>query len=285
MHALLALGASHLTRVSPPTDYNTAAIVHRGQAIKGLNEALAKGSRDYGELDAMLATCYALTFQASCMGDGMTDFITMVRGCALITAQIHKDNSATAFNVGKDNHLRIIGPRLDQLPVLDHSLLNSAILSVQALSPLLQSMADQELQTAMLSVLFALQQSSKAGYLNFIRIYDIFIGMGHDQFNAFVDLNNIPSQLLMAHFVSLQMLMIPLTLHEWPERINPAKAKVLLGMVEWGDNIFLRTPASVSPYLEWPRAIMQTVRREVDALDAGTSQSLRLRILDPSTSF
>jgi Fungal specific transcription factor domain len=282
MHALLALGASHLTRVSPATNYNTAAIVHRGQAIKGLNEALAKGRRDYGDMDAMLATCYALTFQASCMGgDSMGEFITMVRGCALITAQIHKDNSETAFNVGKDNHLRIIGPRLDQLPVLDHSLLTSAILSVQALSPLLGTAVDQELQTAILSVLFALRQSSKAGYLNFIRIYDIFIGMSHSHFNAFIDLNNIPSQLLMAHFVSLQMLMIPLTLHESPERANPSKAKVLLGMVEWGDHIFQRTPATMRPYLEWPRAIMQTVRREVEALDAGTYQSLRLKILDP----
>jgi Fungal specific transcription factor domain len=281
MHALLALGASHLTRVSSQSDYSTTAIVHRGQAIKGLNEALAKGTREYGESDAMLAACYALTFQASCMGDGMTDFLTMVRGCALVTEQIHKDQSHTAFNLEKDTHLRVMEPRFDHLPTLDPSLVLPATISLEALRPLLRRSMDQHFHNALLLVVLGLRESSKAAYLNFIRVYDTFFDMKHDQFNVFVDVNNITSQLLMAHMICIQMLMVPLILHEWPQRGSSSEAQVLLGMVEWGERIFERTPSNMGMYLEWPKEILNAVRREIEVLSAGTHRSLQLRILDP----
>ena len=98
MHAILSLGASHLSCLSG-VEYRRESLVHRGHAIAGLNQALGKTARSYGESDAMLATCHALAFQALYMGDGLNDFITMVRGCALTTAKICQDNSPTAFNL------------------------------------------------------------------------------------------------------------------------------------------------------------------------------------------
>jgi Fungal specific transcription factor domain len=281
MHALLALGASHLTRVSPQSDYNTAAIVHRGKAIKGLNEALANTNRGYGESDTMLAACYALTFQASYMGDGMTDFITMVRGCALVTQQIKQDQSQTAFNLEQDIHVRLMATRMDQMPQLDPALLTPAIISTEELRPVLRTTMDHHFHSSLLSTLFALQDSSKAGYLSFIHLYTTFFDMTHDQFNVFLDINNMPSQLLMAHFISLQMLMVPLVVHEWPQRSDASKAGVLLGNVEWGDRIFERMPAEMTGYLQWPKEILDMVRKEIEALLAGTYRTMRLRILNP----
>ena len=78
MHAVLSLGASHLHRLSPENDYLTPAIVHRGHAIAGLNHAIAHAQTARSDADAMLGACYALTFQASYMDDGLSDFITMV---------------------------------------------------------------------------------------------------------------------------------------------------------------------------------------------------------------
>lgn len=281
MHALLALGASHLTRVSPNSDYNTAAIIHRGKAIKGLNEALANTNRGYGESDTMLAACYALTFQASYMGDGMADFITMVRGCALVTQQIKKDHSQTAFNLEDDIHVRLMTSRLENMPQLDSALLTPAIHSTEALRPLLRNTMDHHFHTSLLSVLFALQDSSRSGYLNFIHLYTTFFDMTHDQFNVFLDINNIPAQLLMAHFVSLQMLMIPLVVHEWPRSTDASKAGVLLGNVEWGDRIYERMPPELTGYLQWPKGIMDAVRAEIEALLNGTYRLVRLKILNP----
>lgn len=279
MHALLALGASHLTRVSAHSDYSTTAIIHQGQAIKGLNEALARESRSYGESDALLAACYALTFQASYMADGMTDFITMVRGCALVTEQIHKRETRTAFNLEHNLHFRIMLPRLEHFPNLSPSLTTPAIIAVEALRPLLRTTMDYHFHASLSSVLRALQQSSKAGYLNFCRLYAAFWDMSHDQFAVFVDPHNTPAQLLMAHFLSLQMLMVPLIVHEWPERKDPGRARALLGTVEWGEKIWERMPERMRPYLEWSRDIFHTVRSEIEALDRGTYREMSFRIL------
>lgn len=280
MHAILALGASHLARLSPESNCGTTAIVRRGQAIKGLNEALAKESRGYGESDALLAACYALTFQSSYMGDGMADFITLVRGCALVTQQIHNQETHTAFNLERDIHFRLMEPRLEQMPTLDPALITPAIISVEALRPLLRTTMDHHFHAALLSVLFALQQSSRAGYLNFCRAYGTFFDMSHDQFNVFIDIHNTPSQLLMAHFICLQLLMVPLLVHEWPGRNDASKARTLLGTVEWGEKIFARTPLSLNAYAEWPKMILGTVRREVEALDTGAWWLIDFRILD-----
>jgi hypothetical protein len=281
MHALLAQGASHLTRLSPATDFSRAAMVHRGQAIKGLNQALAKpGRREYGELDAMLATCYALTFQASYVRDGMADFITMVRGCKLIAEHIQKGKHETAFNLDPMTHVRIMSTRLNDAPALDHALLNSGLLSVQALTPLLQTATDMQFHAAIQSIFCTLQKSSKIGYFNFMAIYGVLSEMSHEQFNVFVDLRNIPSQLLMAHFVCLQMIMVPLTREEWPQRANAGKSKLLLGMVEWGESICQRTPSALKLYTDWPRSLMQAVREEIELLNSGRCRSLKSEILD-----
>src|SRR5271163_494698 len=174
MNAILALGASHLTRVTPGEDYTTQAIVHRGHAIEGLNKALNKIDRTYGESDAMLAACYALTFQASHMGDGMIDFITMVRGCALVTEKVKQEGSTIAFNIERDAHLRIMSPRLDDLPDVDGDIVASGISCLTQVQHLLETSIEQQFHSAILNVLLSLQQSPRDGYIIFLYLYSIF---------------------------------------------------------------------------------------------------------------
>src|SRR5437764_1534621 len=174
MNAILALGASHLTRVVPGEDYTTQAIVHRGHAIEGLNKALNKTDRTYGESDAMLAACYALTFQASHMGDGMVDFITMVRGCALVTEKVKQEGSTTAFNIERDAHLRIMSPQFDDLPEVDYDIVAEGISCLTQMQHLLYSYTEHQFYSALLNVLLSLQQSSRLGYINFMSLYSVF---------------------------------------------------------------------------------------------------------------
>lgn len=154
MHAILSLGASHLSRLTG-CDYRRESLTHRGLAISGLNHALSSSATPsdqegtttttttnhahnntdttplaYGESDALLATCYALTFQASYMGggaDGLADFITMVRGCALTTAKIKAEDAPTAFNLQPNWHFKVMAPRLASLPRVDAGLLEDGI--------------------------------------------------------------------------------------------------------------------------------------------------------------
>jgi len=68
--------------------------------------------------------------------------------------------------------------------------------------------------------------------------------------------------------------------HEWPLRSRDAsKANAFLATVEWAERIFERMPVRMRGYFEWPRAIMQTVRGEIEALHAGTCREVRFRVL------
>lgn len=173
MHAILSLGASHLSRLTG-SDYRKESLTHRGQAIAGLNHALSMPARHYGESDAMLAACYALTFQASYMGDGLADFITMVRGCALTTAKIKQEDVPTAFNLQPNWHFKVMAPRLANLPRVNHRLLETGIDALEEVRPFLADEVDVDFHQALIDVLDALLESPQGGYLQFAGLYTVW---------------------------------------------------------------------------------------------------------------
>ncbi|ODH52481.1 hypothetical protein GX48_01261 [Paracoccidioides brasiliensis] len=134
MHAILSLGTSHLSLMN--TLY-TAMVSHRGLALRGLHEAIGKHhqqlhsttdtsptatSTQTHELNAMLATCYALAVQSSHIMDGFTDFLILVRGCGRL-----------------DNHLSAhYNAELRTLTFERERSRYCMTVAVRALSPLLQ---------------------------------------------------------------------------------------------------------------------------------------------------
>ena len=230
MHAILSLGASHLSRLTG-VDYRKESLTHRGLAISGLNQALSQSSTNtststasrspphtsslspssthapaHGESDAMLATCYSLTFQASYMGgsDGLADFITMVRGCALTTAKIKQDDVPTAFNLQPNWHFKVMAPRLAQLPRVDSRLVEDGIKELEKVLKEVMALPDEsgeggEYRTmrgrnssredienwedseveanfcqSLIEVLEALMVSPQGGYLQFAGLYAVW---------------------------------------------------------------------------------------------------------------
>jgi hypothetical protein len=184
MHAMLALGASHLDRISPVAEHSTNAIVHRGHAMAGLSRALVKPEREYGESDAMVATCYALTFQSTYMSDGLLDFITMVRGCALITGKIREDGSPTAFNLQPDWHFKLMEPKLRDLPVVHQPLLHGGLVALEEVRPLLVTVTDYQFHGALTKVVHGLSRSSREGYTSFILVYALWYELCNDSFKG-----------------------------------------------------------------------------------------------------
>ena len=81
-HATLGLGASHLNLLVDD-DYSNAALQHRVAALSSLNRHIKKPGLSMADADAAFAAMLSLTYQAAYMPDGMMDFFTMTRGCAL----------------------------------------------------------------------------------------------------------------------------------------------------------------------------------------------------------
>ncbi|KIW65358.1 hypothetical protein PV04_07624 [Phialophora macrospora] len=264
MHALLSLGASHLSRLTG-VDYRRESLIHRGHAISGLNQALSQNARTFGESDAMLASCYALTFQASYMGDGLADFITMVRGCALTTEKIKQEHAPTAFNLQPDWHFKYMAPRLQNLPPVDPRLLEDAYDGLETIRPFLNGTTEIDFHAALVDVITSLQTSPASGYLQFIGVYGVWYDMCHDSFKEFLDPNNLVAQLLLAYFVGLQLLMVPLAAHEWPHRADVSRVRVLQGSVEWAQGIFERLEDTEwSNHLDWPKTVIAAVIAEIN---------------------
>lgn len=266
MHAILGLGASHLNRMTPTPAYEKEALIHRGHAINGLNVCMAKSAHVYGEADAMLATCYALTFQSSYMADGLSDFVIFVRGCALATTKIRDENAPTAFNLAPDRHHEFVRPRLHNLPKVNPIHIQQGLIALDEVQVYLQHEAEHRFWLSMRDVFMSLQQSPAAGYLTFINLYRVWYDLDHDTFKVFLDVSNTTIQVLLGFFIGLQMLMAPLTAVNWPERADTAGSQALLSMADWMENVASKVPEELQWHLSWPRNLVSTVIAELSGL-------------------
>lgn len=263
MHAILALGASHLNRVVPLPEYEKDALTHRGHAINGLNTCMAKSKHEYGEADAMLATCYALTFQAAYMTDGLSDFVVMVRGCALATSKIRDENAITAFNLEPNRHHDIIRPRLQGLPSLNPEHISQGLTALEEIQMYLENEAEHKFYDSLRAIFFSLQESSAAGYITFTNLYRVWFELDNDAFRVFLDSQNSTIQILLGFFLGIQMMMAPLTAQEWPERAATAGSQCLLGLADWMESVASKVPDALQWHLAWSRNLVATVVAEL----------------------
>jgi hypothetical protein len=227
---------------------------------------MAKSDHEYGEADAMMATCYALTFQAAYMTDGLSDFVVMVRGCALATSKIRQENAPTAFNLEPDRHHDILRPRLQGLPALNAEHVSQGIGALDEVQMYLENEAEHKFYQSMRAIFLALQESSAAGYITFCNLYNIWHELDNDAFRVFLDSQNSTIQILLGFFVGIEMLMAPLTAQEWPERANTAGTQCLLGLADWMESVASKVPDALQWHLAWARNLVATVVAELSGL-------------------
>ena len=73
------------------------SLAHRVQAVRGLNGAFSAAPRRREDGDALLATCYALSMQALYIGESVSEFLVMLRGCHVLMAQRWAERLGTVF--------------------------------------------------------------------------------------------------------------------------------------------------------------------------------------------
>lgn len=142
MHAMLGLAASHLELHG--ANHSTQALTHRVKAIQSLNKALSTPPASTAEADARFGALFALTFQASCMNDGMTEFLSMIRGCRIIYCTSMKDFPDSVFQPFNregysDSVRKLIGACSFTLEADQDVLIQDYLRSLRALAPICTS--------------------------------------------------------------------------------------------------------------------------------------------------
>ncbi|RFU28797.1 hypothetical protein B7463_g7532, partial [Scytalidium lignicola] len=251
MHAILAMAASHL-ELCTGVDFRSVAIHHRILAIKGSNTALSQPRTRGSDNDALLAACYALTFQSSYMSDGLAEFFQMVRGCHVLSYQFKSEKLPMVFTLTETDHFQFMEQRLLDLPFISPELVDGAEKSLRCLPPLFNLPVHMDFYQHLTAAISAAKLSSLSAYFKFIYIYDGINRMDSESFQEFVDPNNKISQILIAHFVAMQFLVAPIIARQWQGRSRTTPVR---SQLDWITSIYNDLPPGMRKYIEWPRAV------------------------------
>lgn len=213
-------------------DYTSAALQHRVVAVRLLNESLSRGSATQTEADAKLAACLALTFQSSYMEDGFLEFLTMIRGCTLVTQDHSLEQPASAFHCfSADNHSRTMHHRLRELlpsTQVDPIVLDQASDSLEAIAPLCINSKEREYRQILHDIVQQTYHSPLQAYFLFCETYNWPSKLEHSEFSAFISPSNQVGQLLLSHFIALQLLQQCTTHFVWSDRDTAPPSGIIL---------------------------------------------------------
>ena len=197
-----------------------------------------------------------MTFQSAYMADGMTDFVTMIRGCHLVGGLIcSRGFTSSMFTLDPTNHCQGVLRRLQTAPSLDPDELQEGVEALKLVYPLLTLDVQVTFYNILLQTLKSLQRSPPEAYFTFIQVYAIWHEMDEDTFRSFIDNDNHVSQILFAYYTSLVALMQVYSFHEMPNRLPNVRMCGLISI--WLDSIIRRLPTEMRGYIRWPFGVVK----------------------------
>ncbi|KAJ6788352.1 hypothetical protein PWT90_07292 [Aphanocladium album] len=279
LHAMLGLGASHLSIISP-SSYTQAALKHRITALEGFKRFISSAGQSRENADAAFATALVLTFQATQMKDGLNDFLTMVRGCSLIGTHASGQYSLSRFRTfEKEAYLE----KLIELVPLDRPIpyfgveaIRGFMGSLEKLGPLCRSIEELQYLSIMRSIATQALQDPVSGYYEHTRIYDVLCDLDAEQFPAFIDESNYIGRLLIMHMIVLDYVMGTTILQERRHAISSSVPKnvydyIKMMLLTWTQRIQEKLPDEYKTYGFWPVAFTR------ECIDTG-----EMKLLDSS---
>lgn len=165
MHAILGLSASDLMARGDPS-LLTFAMAHRLKAIQYIKKALGHISETdaYEAGNAMMATCFALTFQSVLLDDGMVEFMTFCRGIVLVAIQMYcKRAKFIFFNFMGEEQMAQLKPLMDAIPLIPTEWTDMAVEAIRSLGPLCVHAVETEYWRLLLDIAEALYTSPFLG--------------------------------------------------------------------------------------------------------------------------
>ncbi|EON69106.1 hypothetical protein W97_08292 [Coniosporium apollinis CBS 100218] len=241
---------------------SVAALSHRTVAIRLLNSALSKPAESRGESDARVATALALTFQVTHFPDGLGEFLTMIRGCQLIATNDKLMDSDSAFYAFRpEAHLATMMQRLNAADVqIDARSLDAALASIDAVGALCVSDLELEYHQRLEESVRLAYNSPGEAYKSFTALYGWPGRWSQESFQAFISPDNRVAQVLLAHFLVIQVVLGPILIYE---RLGCEQVFAPSAMLNWLDNIQKTVGDAFQPYLEWPIAVSEWISNKV----------------------
>ncbi|KAI1167187.1 C6 zinc finger protein [Nemania serpens] len=256
MHAILGLAASDLMVRDP--SLVTFAMAHRLKAIKAIKKTLndVPKANTFEEGNALMATCYALTFQSVMLDDGMAEFMTFCRGIVIVAIQMYCKGAKFIFsNFIGDDQIAILQPLLESLSLVPKDWTDIAVASIAALEPFCKQQVEIEYHELLTNIAHALYNSSFLAYQMLCKHYGWWMQISHENFQSLIDGENQVTLLLASHWIALKQIMATITSVEHKQREKRPKRKdgdLDLGMVRWLRHLNRQVDVEHQRYNQWP---------------------------------
>ncbi|KAF4824717.1 hypothetical protein CGCTS75_v009998 [Colletotrichum tropicale] len=225
MHAILGMAACDLMAQDP--SLLAFAMAHRVKAIKAIKRSLAelptKGTNTE-HANALVATCFALTFQSTSFEDGMGEFMTFIRGILIIGAQMMCKGIKPVFvNMLDQDSRAVLEPKMVNLPLIRQEWADGAVEAIGALRHLCRDEVEIQYYDIIYELACKMHTSSWEAYRMISKHYGWWIQLPHDKFQRVIDMSNITMVLLATHWIAAQLVMASVTKaeHECREKAPP----------------------------------------------------------------
>ncbi|KAK6825177.1 hypothetical protein PG987_012671 [Apiospora arundinis] len=284
MHAMLGLAASDL--LCKDASLLPFAMAHRVKAIKAIKKTLnevpkhsnssgsgtnnnnhGNNSTFFEEGNALMATCFALTFQSVLLDDGMAEFMTFCRGVVLVAIQMYCKGARFLFTnwVGKDE-MALLQPLMETVPPIRPDWVDAALAGVRGLEPLCVHPVETEYHKLLVDMVEALYTSPFRGYQIICKHYGWWLQIPHERFQYLIDPTNHVCNLLATHWIAIKQIMAPVTEKEHlvnPQERPPRDKHADLGTIRWLKYLNHQLPLEYRGYNRWPVWVEEQLDRDL----------------------
>ena len=172
LHAMLALSASDLAcskrQVVDRPQLTSVALAHRVKAISALNNAISTGIDGFEAGNAMVATCFALVFQSTLINDGLSEYMTFIRGTLAISIQLGMRKMKILFkNLFGNEGFNKVDSAVSATPPIKAEIVAGCCRSFEQFAHLCQSKTEIEVYTLLVSTARSLTSSYRDGESSF----------------------------------------------------------------------------------------------------------------------
>ncbi|ROW16940.1 hypothetical protein VPNG_01139 [Cytospora leucostoma] len=280
MHSILGLAASEL--IATDDSLAEAAIRHRLEAIKAIKRRLlacpntttttttTTPTIDYAEGNALIAACFALTFQSVFLEDGMAEHMAFIRGIVAVASRMAEAGVGFMFSNlrGRDQEA-LLRPHVERV-VLPRSMAEwrgGAGAALEGLRPLCAG-DGLKVRYLGLTVEIARGLCESSPYRAWKAVSDHYawwMMLPQSEFARIIDPGDQVFMLLASHWIALKQIMSVIT--EVEKNISPQKeieTYTNRGMGTWLRWLNGQVRAEFAPYNRWPVWVQAQLERDPD---------------------